>query len=215
MNAPPPSRGRLGRGRWFSSTQSSLERATPTEQPGTSLTLWTGYMVDSVHRLFVVGFAPARPGRRKVAQFLGRAIDVAELDIGEADDPVAGECFGDTDGFADQGLTDEDEFATPFDGAVGAHTAHGMIEGPTETIESGLLRGRCIGRRFGGLRFEGCMHAFVAAVLLRRARIGALEPNAEVHPMDWQGRQAARARACEGPTIVRTDRPPQGLVAHS
>src|SRR5258705_2132319 len=187
MNAPPPSRGRLGRGRWFSSTQSSLERATPTEQPGTSLTLWTGYMVDSVHRLFVVGFAPARPGRRKVAQFLGRAIDVAELDIGEADDPVAGECFGDTDGFADQGLTDEDEFATPFDGAVGAHTAHGMIgivgrfldvigigpggrrvsagrgllakslmrshlvEGPTETIESGLLRGRCIGRRVCGL----------------------------------------------------------------
>src|SRR6266545_5927938 len=84
-------------------------------------------MVDSVLRLFMLRFAPARPGRRKVAQFFGASIDAAERDVGEADDPVAGECLSNADGLADHGLTDEDQFATPFDGAVGTHTAHSVI----------------------------------------------------------------------------------------
>ena len=51
----------------------------------------------------------------------GAAIDEAELDVGEANAPVATFGLGDAHGFADQHVADEDELAAPLDLAVGAH----------------------------------------------------------------------------------------------
>jgi hypothetical protein len=45
----------------------------------------------------------------------GLAVDDAEIDVGEAHEPIAGLGFDHTDGFAGEGLADEDELAAPFD----------------------------------------------------------------------------------------------------
>src|SRR5512143_2966184 len=46
-------------------------------------------MVDSFLGVFRLGFAAARPCRRKAAQFAAGSVDQPEIDGGEADDPVA------------------------------------------------------------------------------------------------------------------------------
>ena len=81
-------------------------------------------MGNSVRRLF--GFRAARPGRAEAMKFFRPAIDDAEVDPGEANDPVAAVGLGDADGFALQRLADEDQVAAPLDGPVGAHPAHGV-----------------------------------------------------------------------------------------
>ena len=43
-------------------------------------------MGNSVHGLFV--FRAARPGRAEAAEFSGPAVDDAEVNVGEADDPT-------------------------------------------------------------------------------------------------------------------------------
>src|SRR5207248_6181944 len=96
------------------------------EQPERSLTLWTGYIVDRFSGLFLVPFAPARPGRRERAQRFGAAIDASQRDIGEGDDPVAALGLGDADGLADQCLAEKDEVAAPADLAIRAHAADGV-----------------------------------------------------------------------------------------
>src|SRR5467141_3944633 len=50
-------------------------------------------------------------------------MDVSELDLGIAHQPVAALGFGDADRLADQRLADEDQLARPFDLAVAAHPA--------------------------------------------------------------------------------------------
>ena len=55
-------------------------------------------MGNSVRRLF--GFGAVRPGRAKAMKFLGPSVDDAEVDLGEANDPVAAVGLGDADGFA-------------------------------------------------------------------------------------------------------------------
>src|SRR5262249_15497340 len=156
-------------------------------------------------------FAPARPGGRKRAQPCSTPIDEADGNVGKAHDPVAGVGLGDADGFADQGLAEEDEVAGPLDRTIGAHAAHGVLgvvagfldalgiaagawlivagrsflaEGlvralvvvdGAEAIEAVLLGHQVLGRRPGGLLLERAMHALVAAVLLGRAGINALE----------------------------------------
>ena len=48
----------------------------------------------------VFGFRAARPGRAEAMKFFRPAIDDPEVDLGEANDPVATVGFGDADGFA-------------------------------------------------------------------------------------------------------------------
>src|SRR5260370_16516463 len=93
---------------------SALE-SPASEQPGRSLTLWTGNIVDRFSGLFRMPYAPARPGRRIGPQRFGAAIDAADREIGEGDDPIAGLALGDADGLADQGLPAKNETAPPSD----------------------------------------------------------------------------------------------------
>ena len=72
-------------------------------------------MVDSLPGLFRFGFASARPCRGKAAQFFAGPVEDAEIDGGEADEPVAVFGLGDADGLAGQRFADEDEAAAPFD----------------------------------------------------------------------------------------------------
>lgn len=58
------------------------------------------------------------------------------------------------------------------------------VEDLHELVEAGLLLEELGGRRLGGLFFQGEMHAFVAAIVLRMARLDALNGNAEVKPPD-------------------------------
>ena len=53
-------------------------------------------MGDSVRRLF--GFRPARPGRAEAMKFFRPAVDDPEVDVGEANDPIAAVGLGDADG---------------------------------------------------------------------------------------------------------------------
>src|SRR3990172_7547018 len=84
-------------------------------------------MGDSFPGLFGWRFTAARAGRREAAQPLGFAIDEAEVDVGEADDPVAAFGLGDADDLAGQRFADEHELAAPLDLTVGSHTAHGVV----------------------------------------------------------------------------------------
>jgi hypothetical protein len=68
------------------------------------------------------------PPSRAAIELVGAPVDEAELDVGEADAPVAALGLGDADRLADQHLADEDEFATPLDLAVGAHATDRMID---------------------------------------------------------------------------------------
>jgi len=58
------------------------------------------------------------------------------------------------------------------------------VEDVHELVEAGLLLEEVGGGRFRGLLFPGEMHAFVAAILLRMARLDALNANAEAKPPD-------------------------------
>lgn len=57
-----------------------------------------------------------------------------------------------------------------------------LVEDLHELVEAGLLLEEVGGGRLGGLFFQGEMHAFVAAILLRMARLDALNGNAEAKP---------------------------------
>ena len=72
------------------------------------------------------------------------AINDAEVDVGEADDPVAAVGLGDADGLSRQRLADEDRVAAPFDGPVSAHPA--LRQGQASAPES-LLDQRTDGAR--------------------------------------------------------------------
>src|SRR5258706_13515877 len=107
---------------WAASLESDGGLCMASEQPGSLVTLQTGDMGDSFPVLF--RFLAPRPGRKEAAQFFGLSVDEAEIDIGIADEPVAGFGFGDTHGFAGKRFADEDEVAAPFDLAVAAHLAY-------------------------------------------------------------------------------------------
>src|SRR5215472_6222608 len=72
-------------------------------------------------------FAAPRPGRRKAAKFFRAGVDDPEVDIGEADDPVAVLVFRNPYWLADERLTDEDEVAGPFDLTLAAYPPHRVI----------------------------------------------------------------------------------------
>lgn len=54
-----------------------------------------------------------------------------------------------------------------------------VVVNGAEVIEAPLLGGERVGRRPGGLGLERGVHALVPAVLLGRAGIDALEPDAK------------------------------------
>ncbi len=66
-------------------------------------------MGNSVHRLF--GFRAARPGRAEAMEFPGPTVDDAEIDVGDAKDPVAAVGLGDADSLAGERFADEDALA--------------------------------------------------------------------------------------------------------
>src|SRR5450755_999 len=84
-------------------------------------------MPDSFPGLFWLCFQAGRPARLEAAELLGLTVDEAKVDIGEAHDPVALLGLGDAGELADEGFTDEDEVATPFDLAIGSHPAHRVV----------------------------------------------------------------------------------------
>ena len=59
-----------------------------------------------------------------------------------------------------------------------------IIKDLDEFVEPGLLLQEVGTGRFGSLFFQGEMHAFVAAILLRVARLDAFDTNAEAEPPD-------------------------------
>ncbi len=60
-------------------------------------------------------------------ELFGSAVDDAEINIGEADDPAAVLEFGNADRLASQGLGDKDKGAAPFDFTSGTDPPDGMI----------------------------------------------------------------------------------------
>src|SRR5215470_14206809 len=61
-----------------------------------------------------------------------------------------------------------------------------VVEFLQEGIEARLLLQAVDARRSGGFRLEGQMHALEAAVLLRMARLDALDGDAEAQPPDGE-----------------------------
>lgn len=91
-----------------------------------------------------------------------------------------------------------------------------IVEAVDEVIELGLLPQEVGAGRFGGLQLQRQMHAFMAAVLLRVARFDTLDGDAEPEPPDRQpGKIEESIGACEGHTVIRSDRPGQAELLES
>src|SRR4051794_4472042 len=107
-------------------------------------------MGDSFHVLFRLGFVAGRSARPEAAPLSGVAVDEAELEIGEADEPVTGRGLGDADGLAGERLADEDAVTAPADVAAGPHAALGAvgrIGGRFDPLGVASWRGRIVSRR--------------------------------------------------------------------
>ena len=61
-----------------------------------------------------------------------------------------------------------------------------VVEDVEEAIKAGLLLQKVGSGRLGGFLFQGEMHAFVPAVLLRMPRLDAFNANAQAEPPDRQ-----------------------------
>jgi hypothetical protein len=67
-----------------------------------------------------------------------------------------------------------------------------LIEFVAEAVELALLSAKIAGRQAGGFRFEGTMHAFVPAVLLRFARFDEFRQHTQPDPPGGQTRVGRR-----------------------
>ena len=67
---------------------------------------------------------PAHPSQWTWTEPAPLRMDVAQFDIGVAYPPITALGLEDADRFANQGLTDKDQLARPFDLAGAAHAAH-------------------------------------------------------------------------------------------
>src|ERR1700746_625135 len=68
-----------------------------------------------------------RPGGSEAAKLFAPPVDDPRGMSANADKPVAGFGFGNTNGLADQRLAEKDHLAAPADLAIAAHLAHGVI----------------------------------------------------------------------------------------
>ena len=81
-----------------------------------------------------------------------------------------------------------------------------LVEDVHELVEAGLLLEEVGGGRFRGLFFQGEMHAFVAAILLRMAGLDTLNANAEAKPPDGKFAEVEQSMGrCKRDTIVAAD----------
>src|SRR3546814_1468106 len=81
-----------------------------------------------------------------------------------------------------------------------------VIELLAEEVEPALLVGRGCFRRIAGFALERAVHALVAAVLLRLARIDPLQLNPHLRPARREPRQPAGASRGKRRTIVAAHR---------
>jgi hypothetical protein len=81
-----------------------------------------------------------------------------------------------------------------------------MVEDLNEFVEAGLLLQEVGDRRLGGFFLQGEMHALMAAILLRMARLNALNANAEAKPPDGEFAQVKQG-VCgsKGHAVVTAD----------
>src|SRR5713101_4580263 len=134
-------------------------------QPGTYLTLWTGYMPDSFLGLFRFGLTAGRSPRRQAAKVLGSVINGAKLDVGEVDTPIAALGLSDADGLAAESLADEDVLATPLDLAIVADAADGEFGSVGRLIDPiGIAARRGVVVARGGLLTQGFVGPIVVEV---------------------------------------------------
>ena len=81
-----------------------------------------------------------------------------------------------------------------------------VVEDAAEGVEGLLLRPQVRPGRFGGLAFEGAVHAFVPPVLLRLPGLDQLGCDPELDPPDGEAAQAAECdRGSERLAVVGTD----------
>ena len=78
---------------------------------------------------------PVCPADRTRAKPAPLGMDVSEIDIGIAHQPVAPLGLGDANRFANQRLADKDQLARPFDLAVAAHPADRDIAAVARVVE--------------------------------------------------------------------------------
>jgi hypothetical protein len=105
-------------------------------------------MGDSFLGLF--RFTAPRPGRRKAAKFFASTFDNSEVDVGEANDPIAVRGLSDADRFARQGLADEHGITAPLDLAVAVHPPNrviGIVPGFLDAVRIWPRRGTVAARR--------------------------------------------------------------------
>ncbi len=81
-----------------------------------------------------------------------------------------------------------------------------IVEAFDEVIELGLLLEEVAAGRLGGLKLQSEVHAFMAAVLLRMARLDALDLDAEAEPPDRELAEAKeRIGTCERNAVIGAD----------
>src|ERR1700693_1131258 len=83
---------------------------------------------------------------------------------------------------------------------------------PAETIEGALLRAQGAPGRLGRGRFEGAVHPFMAAVLLRLARLDALRHDSQLEQPHRQLTESPERDAGEWNAIIGADRTRQSIV---
>src|SRR6478736_1288774 len=198
---------------------------------------WLGFQVGRPARLEAAEFLGPTIDEAKVD--IGEAYDpVALLSLGDADE-LADEGFADEDEVAtpfDLAIGTHPAYRmvgvipgilhpgriSPGRGAIAAGRrvlieslmGSDVVEVLAEVLEPGLLLGRACGRRAGGLGLERAVHALVAAVLLRLARLDPLELDAELDPMNREpGQTPGTGRAGKGDAIVAADGPRQAQLA--
>ena len=143
-----------------------------------------------------------RPGRKEAAQSFAGPVDQSEVDVGEADDPVAVLGFGDADGLADEAFADEDKLAAPFDFAAGAHPADGMVgvvPGLVEALWTAPGRRPVMGRRLLAERFVRPLVVVVLAegieARLLLVRVGRRRPKISAFSVRASARAGRSAAA--------------------
>ena len=139
--------------------------------------------------------------------------DLAEIDFFVAQTNAAAAC--DHDGFVMEGIIDIGQAGVrawrrliDFCGTLHIQSFMRalLVEDVHELVEAGLLLEEVGGGRFRGLFFQGEMHAFVAAILLRMARLDALNANAEAKPPDGKFAEVEQSIGrCKRDTIVAAD----------
>ncbi len=128
-----------------------------THDPDTSLTvfgIWLG---------FSVRFGAGRPPRTKARKFSRTAIDEAQGDVGEADEPVAVRTLAEADGFANDRFRQEKQGASPLDLAARPHAPDQLARAIVEI--AGRLDERP-GRRAIELRRLALAESLVRSVMV-------------------------------------------------